>query len=383
MRKSGRSALKAKQEQLIRNFHENGMKLMLENPRNVQELLAIAGTSFGELIDFDRMRLVKRSFVKRDFRHIESDVVLTAPLHRVKGQRVRRAIVYVLIEHQSEPDRLMLLRALDYVVQIFNFQVREWSKAHESLRGVRLQPVLPLVFYTGERRWASLGRLSDLVERQEAFEPVLPAMAPIFLSLRDMPAARLETEGGLFGWLLRLVQDRKTRPQEFQRLLRNIVTRLEEMSSQERMRWLELLSYVHALIYHERDAEEIPALQETIEASVATDEYRREVFAMGKSYAQVLIERGHAQGLEKGLEKGREEGLEKGLEKGREKGREEAAVQTRQEMLYRLLSKRFGDLPKEISKRVLSTNDTAQLDAWLENFANAKKLADVGILAEN
>ena len=41
-------------------------------------------------IDFDQMRLIKRTFVKRDYRHIESDVVLTAPLRRPKSRHARR-----------------------------------------------------------------------------------------------------------------------------------------------------------------------------------------------------------------------------------------------------------------------------------------------------
>jgi hypothetical protein len=212
---AGASMLKSKQQQLIRNFHENGMKVMLENPRNVEELLAISGSSLAALIDFDQMRLVKRTFVKRDYRHIESDVVLTAPLRRSKGRGARRVLVYILIEHQSKPERLMLLRVLDYVVQIFNFQVREWTKTHGSLSRVRLQPVLPVVFYTGARRWDSLGKLSDVIEQHELFGPMLPNIDPVYLSLRDISPARLEREGGAFGWILRLVQDRKSRPDEF------------------------------------------------------------------------------------------------------------------------------------------------------------------------
>jgi hypothetical protein len=113
------------------------------------------------------------------------------------------------------------------------------------------------------------------------------------------------------------------------------------------------------LAHHERDEDEIPILQEAIESSVATDEHRREIFAMGKSYAQVLIERGLAEGLEK--------------------GREEAAITTRKQTLLRLLSKRFGELPKAVSERINATNDTAQLDAWLELFATADRLEDVKI----
>jgi len=78
--------------------------------------------------------------------------------------------------------RLMPLRSVDYVVQIYKYQVREWSKTHRSLARIRLYPVLPVVFYTGTQRWDSVGRLLDLVERGEAFAAVTPAMDPLFIN---------------------------------------------------------------------------------------------------------------------------------------------------------------------------------------------------------
>jgi hypothetical protein len=72
------------------------------------------------------VELVRTTFVERDYRHVESDIVLVAPMRRRKGERTaRRVLIYILVEHQSEPDRLMPLRSLDYLVQIFKYQVRE------------------------------------------------------------------------------------------------------------------------------------------------------------------------------------------------------------------------------------------------------------------
>lgn len=99
----------------MRQFPENGLKLLLEGSANVHDLLALAQPDLVPLVDFDRLQLVRTSFVARDFRHVEADVVL-----RDRGQRPGRSLVwlYVLLEHQSRPDRLMPLRLLDYLVQI-------------------------------------------------------------------------------------------------------------------------------------------------------------------------------------------------------------------------------------------------------------------------
>jgi len=65
-------------------------------------------------IDFGALSVDPTSYVSSDFRHVESDLVLTAPFRRAGGSRRRKPVtLYLLIEHQSQPDRLMILRILD------------------------------------------------------------------------------------------------------------------------------------------------------------------------------------------------------------------------------------------------------------------------------
>jgi len=92
-------------EQFARQFPENGMKLLLQNPRNVHDLLVLAGRDLVQLIDTDRMRPVQTTFVRRDYRHVESDIVLVAPYRHRRGRSRRQLLVYILIEHQSTADQ--------------------------------------------------------------------------------------------------------------------------------------------------------------------------------------------------------------------------------------------------------------------------------------
>jgi hypothetical protein len=357
----------AKLVQLARQFPENGMKLMLEDPQNVRDLLALLGTKWLGLIAFDRLKLVQTTFVERDFSQVESDVVLIAPLRgRRRDLMPPRLMIYILIEHQSEPDRLMPLRMLEYVVQIYKYQTRSLGKSRSFRHGV-LAPVLPVVFYTGTRRWDSIGTVADLIAMGARFGNAIPGLQPLFVNLRATPAEKLARAGGFFGRVLRLVQQRRARSKEFQDLLHWAVQQLEGMPQRDRRRWLELLSYVHALVYHERDPAEHRKLQETIEASLRTDEHRQEVFKMGKTIAQSLIE----QGIERGIEQGIERGIERGMEKGE--------VKARRSILIRQLHKRFGELPNEMVLTIEATEDTGQLDGWLERVVTAKNLKEVGI----
>jgi len=354
-------------ERLIREFPQNGIKFMLEDPRNTRDMLALAEHEAVNWIDFSRARLVRTTFVARDFRHVEADVVLTAPLHRLQGGQRRLLWLYLLIEHQSQPDLLMPLRILDYVVQIFKAQMRIWSRTHASFAGFRLQPVLPVVLYTGIQRWSSPGTLADLVEMAERFRQFTPIFEPLFVNLPAMTPARLETAGGFFGRVLRLVQQREAQPRAFQHLLEQVVASLEEMPPAERLRWLELLSYIHALVYHERHGSEHARLQETIQASVQSELHQREVATMGQTIAEKL------------KSEGRREGLKKGLKKGLEKGQRVEAVRVRRETLLRLLQKRYHDLPFAVADAVGKTTDVKQLDTWLDRFAIAQSLTDIGI----
>lgn len=97
------------------------------------------------------------------------------------------------------------------------------------------------VFYTSEQSWPGLGSFADLVEQSTHFQPVLPGLSPLFLNLSAAPAARLEADGGFFGWVLRIIQERSAKPTAFGETLERAVAALEAMTPVERDRWLDVV----------------------------------------------------------------------------------------------------------------------------------------------
>ena len=337
---------------LVRHFPENGLKVLLENPGNVRDLLQLLAVPVVPRIDFAQMQVEPAQFVQRDFRHLESDVVLRAPLRVGVRGRPRWITIYILIEHQSEPDRFMVFRVLEYVLQIYKRQLREMVQQPGSLEDFRFQPVLPVVLYSGTRAWDRLTRFAELLEADEDLAGLAPEFLPLFLNVGQVSAAALEAEGGAFGLLLRLVQQRRLRRAVFERTLRQVVRALEEqLGEADRGRWLELLSYLSALIYYEREKPEQEPMWRLVEDSVQEDPHRREVFDMGKTMAQALMEEGEARG----------------------------ALRARREMLLLQLREKFKRVPEGVVKRVESTENAEQLETWIRAFARAKKLSDVGI----
>ena len=341
---------RARLRDIIRNFPENGMKRLLEDPRNIHDLLALTGRNLENDIDLEQPGSVKETFIKGSYRHTAADVVIRAPLV-VGRDETRNLWIYILIEHQSRPDVTMPLRLLEYVLEVYKFQEREWKRGRGAHARFYLEPVLPVVFYTGTRQWDEVGTLVDLVIPCGRFRNEIPLLHPLFLNLPAMEPGILEGEGGFFGWVLRLVQARKSRPGLFRRLLVRIIRHLESMPEADRFRWETFLEYIHALVYHERHPAEQSRLHREIEASVDSDTHRREVCRMGKTIAEDLVEKGHARGQ----------------------------LETARATLIRQLRVKFGEISQKSVEIIQATSDLERLNNWLDLVVTADSLEDVGI----
>ncbi|MBN2491190.1 MAG: hypothetical protein JXQ29_10130, partial [Planctomycetes bacterium] len=90
-----------------------------------------------------------------------------------------------------------------------------------------------------------------------------------------------------------------------------------------------------------------PGLWREIEASVATDPHREEVSDVRRTIADELKEQG--------------------------------GIETARRTLTRLLRRRFGEVPDDTIAVIEATTDLEKLDGWLDRFATATTLQDVGI----
>jgi hypothetical protein len=181
---------------------------------------------------------------------------------------------------------------------------------------------------------------------------------PFFLNLPTIGDDVLSSSGA-FGAVLHLIRDRKLARSRFQAMLKDVVTQLESLTSTERFRWLELLSYLHAMIYHERPSPAQSTLLEIVEKSVETDPERNEATNMTLTMAEVLRNEGRAEGIEKGLEKGQ--------------------LQTLQATLLRQLRLRFEGLLNEICDLVGRTKDIDKLQTWLDRFVTCQSIEELQI----
>ncbi len=65
--------------------------------------------------------------------------------------------VYILLEHQSDPDPWMPFRLLTYMMALWESERRDQEERKVPLGERRLSPILPIVLYTGQRAWGHSG----------------------------------------------------------------------------------------------------------------------------------------------------------------------------------------------------------------------------------
>ena len=183
---------------LVRNFPENGPKLLLANSANVHDLLVLVGEPHVDSIEFEAMTVERSHFVQPDYAHVALDMLFKAPFRLSAGDPPRTILIYVLVEHQSRPQRFFMLRLAEYLLEAYKMQKRAWDEKHSSDAQFSLQPVLPIVLYTGDRNWEKIDTLADVIEAGKLFETMIPAFKPHFLNLRRHISRKTRSPGRVF-----------------------------------------------------------------------------------------------------------------------------------------------------------------------------------------
>ncbi len=341
---------------LLHNFPENGVKFLLHNPGNLQDLVRLLASLDNTLPDpacFDcaRRTIEPDTLIRGDFSHGVTDLLLSLPF-RIGAQARVSIKVYLLFEHLSKHQRHIVSRSLGYAMDAYRLQERRWLEAHESLQGLLYEVVVPIVIYTGERAWQTPTSFRDLVQGGDVFAAFIPSIQPLFLSLPGLTEQELVQHGGAFGTVLHVLQQRHAELEEFHRLLTRAVGTVEGQLVRDRHRLQELLSYLAALVYHFRNEKERAGLREELERSIQTPVLRKEVHTMGRTIAEALWEEGKLEGI----------------------------LEAKQQTLVSLLRRKFRKkVTSAIVSNVESMKDIATLDEWLGNVLDAETLEEVGL----
>jgi Putative transposase, YhgA-like/Domain of unknown function (DUF4351) len=311
---------------------------LFTHPGVVAQLLRefVSGPWLDDL-DLDGMKRLNAKFHAETAERREGDMIWRVP-RRLGGD----TYLVLLLEFQSTPDRWMALRALVYAGLLWQHLVKE---PRLPLDG-RLPPVLPVVLYNGDRRWAAPLVLHELVG--------LPENSPLWHLQPNMRYHMVDE--GTFGD--EDLAGRDTLPA--------LLFRLENSPDPEQVVALADALVAWFVRYPGFEglraifAEMLGGLMEPLAPGVAVPEELLEARNMLATRAETWKQ----QWLQEGEQRGRQEGEQRGRREG------EVAL------LVRLLEQRFGVLPGWARDRI-ATGDAVALEQWGLRVFDAGSLEDV------
>jgi predicted transposase/invertase (TIGR01784 family) len=318
--------------------HDALVRAIFGSPAHMaEELRAVLPRDVAAHVDLTSLAPLPAHFADSHLDGAESDLLFSA---RVAGWR---ALIYVLIEHQSTPDRFMPLRLLRYVARILD------DYRLKNPRARRLPAVIPVVLAHDLRAWPyplDLGALYDLTSEAKAhIAPYLPDFRFILDDLAATDAAELVARASSPLVTLTLFVLKRAR------------------------HTTDLLGELRSIAHQFAALEHAQAPREQIASALWY------IWHVGRVTPDDLLEfaRSHAGPTLENIMKTAAEQL---LDRGRAEGRTEGEAKGKAETVLRLMQLRFGAIPPEVA-HAIQTASVPQLDRWVERVLSADRAEDV------
>ena len=329
--------------------HDRLFRAVFSEPEHAEGLLRVAlPSALAQQIDWASLRPLRTGLVDAALHARYADVLFSVQLAG------RPAILHLLVEHQSKPDRLMPLRLLGYMLRIWERLLG--SKSAE----LPLPAIIPIVCHHSKTGWRVARALRDLLALPRGefpeLEPHVPSFEPIIVDLSeaadDALRAELLSALGLAALVcLTRVRGSKDVVGVLGRFQGAFAAVLQAPTGVGALALI--ISYI--LQATEAPPEQLQPFFDQL------GERAKEAFMTG---AQMLIEQGKAEGLAKGRAEGRAEGEAKGKAEGKA------------ELLLRLLRRKYGKLPAGVAKRLRGAASD-DLDRWADRVMTAASLEEV------
>ena len=300
--------------------HDRGYKRLFSNPVILRQLLeTCVDEPWVSELDFSSLEYLSTEHVDKRLIASQNDMLFQIRFADSP------ALLLVILEFQSSPDRFMALRVLHYLCTVYKALIKK-----KEQRGRPLPPVFPIVLYNGSTPWTSPLQISELI--------AMPEKAGVMGSLRAYTPN--------FKYLC---IDSKHFDENILKEKESLVSSLFFMESylEDELEWKTKKSaeYVGK---HFKDEENKEAAQhlfdyivfrlelegmegnEIIAGKISTAE---EIFKMIEDGLERLKQRERQIALEKGIQIGEERGVERGIQIGEERGEHEQKVKTAKKLL--------------------------------------------------
>ncbi|BDH47503.1 hypothetical protein TUM12370_35470 [Salmonella enterica subsp. enterica serovar Choleraesuis] len=266
--------------------HDAVFRQFLTQARVARDFIEIhLPRSLRALCNFNTLKLESGSFVEDTLRQYYSDV-----LYSLKMTNESDGYVYVLIEHQSTPDKHMAFRLLRYAVAAMQ---RHLDAGHN-----RLPLVIPILFYAGKCSpypystcW--LDEFASPMLAEKIYGDAFP-----LVDITVIPDGEIAGHRSMAA--LTLLQKHILR-----RDLADIVDRLAAILSSGTLSSSQFISLVHYIVQAGETADAGALLRKLAQR---VPQHKDTLMTIAQQLEQKGIEKGMAQGIMLGRQEGRSEG---------------------------------------------------------------------------
>jgi hypothetical protein len=288
-------------------------------------------------IDLSTLSITKESYVDEALRKSQSDLLVTTALKENKGKKP--VLIYILLEHKAYPDRWTIFQLLKYTVRIWEKQTGHGGKESIEQTGkpkknVSLPVIIPIIFYHGRSTWNYPLSFDNLFEKDK---PELEQYIPRFKA--DLIDAggyeKADPEAGL------LFQAAMT-------LFKYSFRGLEDHVS-------EILRII---------------------AGSPLDRRTKDFLSAIFRYILIAGRKGNRDRIDKAVEEFKMKEVQESYMTMADELMEEGKIEEKQQVLVRLLRKKFGLLEEE-RVRISAVHDPDILDSALDEIITAERKEEV------
>ena len=285
-------------------IHDSFIKQAMSKPKVAREFFEVyLPANIRAKVDLTTLQPQKESFIEKTLGISYVDMLFKVNFGEEEGY------LYLLLEQQSQPDRMMALRLHKYMLHICSNHI-------EKHQGAKYLPlVYPLVFYTGKARYNAPLTIWDLFKETELAKSFfVEPFKLIELHKIEDDELRKHVWSGTMAFIMKHIFARDILP-----FLRVIAPLLKEIGEQN-------IIYIENVLWYLLEKAESSSVEKVIDffKEIVPEEKRGEIMTLGEQ----LIEKGRAEAL-KALD---QIALEK-LQEGEAKGEKNKSIAVSKKML--------------------------------------------------
>lgn len=293
-------------------LHDKLIKSVLKNKIEILKFINQFIYS-GYEIKTDDIITFTNSYVTEKYKSKEADLV-----YKLKNEEI-----FFLIEHQSTIDVRMPYRILNYCIDIMH----EWCKNQRFNKTKEYPIIVPIVIYTGDRKWKVPQNFKEKQVSVSVFENYKINLQYNLIEINRLSDKYLLNLDSMFGYSM-LIEKAKNKDDLINKL--NLI--IKNTSNEDFLRELQ-----NIILY---------ALDGALCGIEKKDLIKKIDEKVGDKYMSTLIDRLTAENrrvLNEGIQKGLETGIKTGIKTGMKTGMRDGRKKERKEVVKKMLLMDFKD----------------------------------------